>query len=208
MLSPSSVITEEEIERYLDVVILLNKVPGVRARRTQFGELSVIIRGMTSVVRPTVPLLLIDDMTMPMIEMLDMIDVFNIAQIDVLKGGEAARFGMRGFGGAISVTTKSRTGTFISELPKFHIRAYTPLGYQHPVEFYAPQYDTPEKRDAQPSDLRTTIHWQPVVQTDDKGSASFEFYTADEQTSYTVIIEGLSDDGRIMRQEEKIWIKE
>ena len=83
-----------------------------------------------------------------------------------------------------------------------------PLGYQQPVAFYAPQYDTPEKRNAQTSDLRTTIHWQPVVQADNTGSASFEFYTADEQTSYTVIIEGLSDDGRIMRQEEKIWIKE
>ena len=137
-----------------------------------------------------------------------MIDVFNIAQIDVLKGTEAARFGMRGFNGAISVTTKSRIGTIVSELLQYHIRAYAPLGYQHPVEFYAPIYDTPEKRNAQTSDLRTTIHWQPVVQTDDKGGASFEFYTADEQTSYTVVIEGLSDDGRIIKQEEKLWTRE
>ena len=143
-----------------------------------------------------------------MIDMIEMIDVFDIAQIDVLKGTEAARFGMRGFGGVISITTKSRNGTFGRELPQFHIKTYTPLGYQHPVEFYAPKYDTPEKRNTQTPDLRTTIHWQPVVQTDDAGAASFEFYTADEQTSCTVVIEGITDDGRVIRQESKLWKEE
>ena len=79
------------------------------------------------------------------------------------------------------------------------------MGYQSPAEFYAPKYDTPEKQRAQTPDLRTTIHWQPVVQTDSQGVASFEFYTADENTSYTVMIEGLADNGKIIRQEGKLW---
>jgi len=83
-----------------------------------------------------------------------------------------------------------------------------PLGYQTPVEFYAPKYDTPEQRNATTPDLRTTIHWQPVVKTDSEGVASFEFYTADEHTSYTVIIVGLADDGRIIRKEGKLWVKD
>ena len=91
------------------------------------------------------------------------------------------------------------------EIPTFHINTILPLGYQQPVEFYAPKYDTPEKRNASTPDLRTTIHWQPVVQTDSTGVASFEFYTADEPTSYTVVIEGLTDDGKIIRKEEKLW---
>ncbi|MDR2586494.1 MAG: hypothetical protein LBC84_09840 [Prevotellaceae bacterium] len=57
---------------------------------------------------------------------------------------------------------------------------------QRPVEFYAPRYDTSEEHNATKPDLRTTIHWQPVVQTASQGVASFEFYTADESTSYTV----------------------
>ena len=79
------------------------------------------------------------------------------------------------------------------------------MGYQQPVEFYAPKYDTPEKRNAPVPDLRTTIYWQPVVHADEQGKASFEFYTADEQTSYTVIIEGLADDGSIIGKESKLW---
>jgi len=67
------------------------------------------------------------------------------------------------------------------------------------------KYDTPEKRDAQTPDLRTTIHWQPVVQTDSLGEASFEFYTADEKTSYMVVIEGLANDGKIIGQEVKLY---
>ena len=57
----------------------------------------------------------------------------------------------------------------------------------------------------QTPDLRTTIHWQPVVQTDDAGVASFEFYTADDPASYTVKIEGLADDGNIISYEGKLW---
>ncbi|MCL1973575.1 MAG: hypothetical protein FWG54_02000, partial [Bacteroidetes bacterium] len=54
-------------------------------------------------------------------------------------------------------------------------------------------------------DLRTTIHWQPVVQIDNQGQAFFSFYTADEQTSYTVTIEGVADNGTIIRNIGKIY---
>ena len=74
------------------------------------------------------------------------------------------------------------------------------------MEFYAPKYETDAQRNNPKPDLRTTIHWQPVVQIDSHGMASFEFYTADESTSYTVIIEGLADDGSVIREEMKIKV--
>jgi len=86
-----------------------------------------------------------------------------------------------------------------------HIKTIRPFGYQKPVEFYAPKYDTPESRENLAFDMRTTIHWQPVVQTDSTGIASFEFYTADAESSYTVIIEGVTAEGKIVRQEAKLW---
>jgi len=82
----------------------------------------------------------------------------------------------------------------------------SPLGYQQPVAFYAPKYETISQRNNPKPDLRTTIHWQPVVQTDSHGNAVFEFYTADEPTSYTVNIEGMADDGTIIRQTKKITV--
>ena len=91
---------------------------------------------------------------------------------------------------------------------RYNIKSYVPLGYRQPVEFYAPKYDTLSKRNDKKPDLRTTIHWQPVVQTDSSGIASFTFYTADEKTSYTIVIEGVADDGRIIRQEAKIRVNE
>ena len=90
-------------------------------------------------------------------------------------------------------------------IPPSYTKSVMPLGYQQPVEFYAPKYDTPEKKQRQFPDLRTTIHWEPLVQSDSSGIASFEYYTADETTPYTVIIEGVANDGKIIRQEGKLW---
>ena len=45
------------------------------------------------------------------------------------------------------------------------------------------------------------------VHTDSRGEALFEFYTADDSTSYTVIIEGLADDGSVIHKEGKLLIE-
>ena len=140
----------------------------------------------------------------------------EIEQIDLIKGwsSQMSVFSMR------SKNTQLAKGVMIvftrrggevrkrETLPFSHIKTFLPLGYQQPVEFYAPKYDTPEKRNTLSPDMRTTIHWQPVVKVDSLGTAAFEFYTADEPTSYTVIIKGLTHDGRIIRKEEKIWRKD
>jgi len=192
-------INEEQLKKYpaSNILLHLSRLPGIQV---DFVNKLVYIRGIGSTGSNT-PLLLVDDMVWDF-EDIDAINPFEVAQIDLLSG--ANPFGMRGANGVISIITK-RGEIIKDESEPFHIRKIMPLGYQTPVEFYAPKYDTPEKRYAQTPDLRTTIHWQPVVKTDNEGVASFEFYTADEQTSYTVIIEGLADDGSIIRQEEKLW---
>ena len=138
-------------------------------------------------------------------DMIDAISPSDIAQIDILSGAAAGAFGPNAFGGAIVIYTKTKEDIKNDEY-KGDNKNIVPLGYQLPVEFYAPKYDTPEKRNVPTFDVRTTIHWQPVVRANNQGEASFDFYTADESTSYTVIIEGLADDGSIIRQESKLWI--
>ena len=138
-------------------------------------------------------------------DLITTIQPFDIAQIDILSGSSAAAFGPQASGGAIVIYTKTiedyKNDEYVGDRKNI-----APLGYQLPIEFYAPKYDTPEKRNAPTSDFRTTIHWQPVVQANSQGEASFEFYTADEPTSYTVIIEGIADDGSIIWKEEKLLI--
>jgi len=89
-----------------------------------------------------------------------------------------------------------------------NIKQIQPLGYQKPLEFYTPKYDTPEAREKTTYDLLSTIHWQPNVRTDDLGMAAFGFYTADTESSYTVVIEGMTTEGKIIRHKEKILIQD
>jgi uncharacterized protein YfaS (alpha-2-macroglobulin family) len=81
-----------------------------------------------------------------------------------------------------------------------------PLGFQKSAEFYAPKYDTPAKNTK--PDLRTTIHWQPNITTDEDGTASFSFYTADTPSTYTVVIEGMTADGKIVYHKDKVVVSE
>ena len=189
--------TEDELERFpaSDVKMILMRL-GVMVS----GDV-ISIRGQGT------PLLVVDEVPME-IEYIDMINVHDVAQVDLLTDpGNTAIFGTRGANGVIVIFTKD--GRFTPSAPvRFHIRNMMPLGYQNAVEFYAPKYDTPARRNSSNPDLRTTIHWQPIVQTDSLGIASFEFYTADETSSYSVVIEGLTYDGRIIRQEAALWRRE
>ena len=130
----------------------------------------------------------------------------EIESIDVFSGASAAAFGMRGANGVISITTK-RGGNTGVQTKKFNYAVYSPLGYQNPVEFYAPKYDTLAAKRSVIPDYRTAIFWKPdIVISEDGEAASFEFYTADFKTTYSVVIEGLTSDGRIVRQVEKIRV--
>jgi hypothetical protein len=86
-----------------------------------------------------------------------------------------------------------------------YIKYFRPLGFQKPAEFYAPKYDTPAQNTK--PDLRTTIHWAPNLTTDENGKATFSFYTADTPSTYTVVIEGVTEDGKIIYRRDKIVVE-
>lgn len=186
-------ITEDVIDRFhpSDIRMLLMQLPGVMVSGSK-----VSIRGQGD------PLLVVDGVTMDISD-LDMVNVYDVAQVDVLKNAaNTAIFGSRGGNGVIVIFTKEGKASF---QPKpFHIKTILPLGYQSAAAFYAPKYDTPEALNYTNPDLRTTIHWEPNVQTDSTGVAPFSFYTADSKTSYSVIIEGITSDGKIIHHEGKI----
>jgi hypothetical protein len=103
--------------------------------------------------------------------------------------------------GIIDIRTKG--GLFYDRRARFHFKAVMPLGYSTPAEFYSPQYDTPEKRNADEPDLRATIYWKPSVAVDADGKASVDFYTADKDTPYSVVTEGVCADGRLIYRRAK-----
>jgi len=60
----------------------------------------------------------------------------------------------------------------------------------------APNYETSGSKDGRVPDMRNTIFWNPRLLTDNRGSASEEFFTSDEPGEYAIIIKGITTDGR------------
>ena len=67
-------------------------------------------------------------------------------------------------------------------------------GFYQAREFYSPQYDTPAERHNLP-DKRTTLFWEPMVDTDGAGKVAVGFYTADVSSRYRIVVEGITPDG-------------
>ena len=86
----------------------------------------------------------------------------------------------------------------MKKLPKYNIATITPLGYQKPVEFYSPRYDTPETRSNDTPDLRSTIYWKPNAAPDSTGKITLDFYTTDSPSTYSAIIEGVTSTGKLI----------
>ena len=73
---------------------------------------------------------------------------------------------------------------------------YKMLGYCDGMEFYSPVYDTPERVNNPRPDNRTTLYWNPYVQTDTTGKGFVEFYTDDrEDAELEITIEGVTPSG-------------
>lgn len=83
-------------------------------------------------------------------------------------------------------------------LPKTNVIDMYPLGYVQTRQFYSPKYDTPESRNT--DDYRTTVYWNPDVVLDESGEAMLEFYNADGNGRYKVVVEGRDISGAIGRQ--------
>ena len=92
------------------------------------------------------------------------IQVSDMSSISLLRGADAVILGPRASGGAVVITLKDPRN--LPARPAQGIITYTPLGYSESVEFYHPTYDTTEKKNAQRSDFRSTVYWNPELRLD------------------------------------------
>ena len=147
---------------------------------------------------PEQPVIVIDDVVYEDDnDILTMIQTSDMSSLSLLRGADAAILGSRGSAGAIVITLKD--GKDLPAKPTQGIITCTPLGYSDSVEFYAPAYDTPEKKNTQRSDLRSTIYWNPLLQLDEEGKATIEYYTPDSTAPEDIIIEGVDKNGKVCR---------
>ncbi|MBI5009422.1 MAG: hypothetical protein HZB98_07190 [Bacteroidia bacterium] len=93
------------------------------------------------------------------------------------------------------------------------------LGFDYPVfrqEFQAlqtdyinhwPDYSDGNLKNSHVPDFRNTLYWKADIKTGDSGNATVEFYTSDEPGEYTIIVEGMTSDGRNCRAERRISVE-
>jgi TonB-dependent SusC/RagA subfamily outer membrane receptor len=121
----------------------------------------------------------------------------EIETIEVLKYSSAAAYGMQGGNGVLVITTKRRVGNDVKDITSIGILPINVRGYYKAREFYSPKYES-TITNTRP-DLRSTIYWNPELQTDKDGNASFKYYNANGTGTYKIIVEGIDDKGKLGR---------
>lgn len=95
-----------------------------------------------------------------------------------------------------------------SMLPKRDEIIYKLKGYNAVRSFYLPRYDVPRSQQSTTVDTRSTIYWNPNINTDKTtGTTSVEYFNADGAGTYRAIIEGIDRDGNIGRQVFRYEVK-
>jgi TonB-dependent SusC/RagA subfamily outer membrane receptor len=177
----------DDLIAYNDIFQLLQgRVAGLMISGV-YPDISISLRGQSGY-----PLFLLDGMPVGIDEVASL-PMSDIDVVDVLKDGASlAMFGSRGGSGVISIFTKK--GFAGADKPIFYSINQTINGYYQPRIFYAPKYTAP-KTDYEKPDLRTTLYWEPNVNTDSNGNAFVSFFNPDNKSTININLEGISENG-------------
>lgn len=178
--NPSDVIVVgKEANSYNDIFqYLQSKIAGLIVTGTP-GNMTVQIRNSP-------PAFLINGSVVT-IEQISMISPSAIESVEVVKGSAAARYGALG-----AINVNIGPGGWAPEA--VGVNNAMIHGFDAPREFYSPRYDLDDERHKL-ADNRTTLYWNPLVKIGQQGSATVSFYTADVNSQYRVVIEGITPDG-------------
>ncbi|MFU8811586.1 MAG: TonB-dependent receptor plug domain-containing protein [Balneolaceae bacterium] len=168
---------------------LLNQLLGVRVDaqnqiRVQTGTSS--FRGDST------PLIYVDGVPVDQQEFL-LMSAFDVLTISVYRrGADLAIFGTEAAGGVLVIRTRSGEGIPPSDL---NVSRTIFAGYQSSVNFYSPEYGTMVSRDHEQPDERITLYWDGMLNVED-GVADVSFFTNDLPSTYRVVVEGVTEQGR------------
>ncbi len=196
------VITREEIVKNTRSGSLLSLFDGRYAGiRVVNGR--ILIRGLLNTGRSTDPLVIVDGMYAGP-EIISTINVNDVESVEILKNAaNTSLYGLRGGNGVIIINT--RRGQFYNgPIQRRGLLNYFPIGYHEAREFYQPKYEEEKVKNSADPDLRTTLFWDGDLKPDANGMIKFWFYASDRPTTYSVTIEGISENGKLGRAVGKI----
>lgn len=131
----------------------------------------------------------------------------EVAKIEIVRNNQAMVNYLRSAGdqsvGFLLILTKPPSSVHKNYDP--NIVNISPKGFNAVRQFYSPRYDHPTENKT--PDLRTTIYWNPYVNTDANGKATLDFYNADAPGTYRVVVEGINAAGELGRQVYKYKVE-
>jgi hypothetical protein len=136
------------------------------------------------------PLILLDGVPVFNFDKIMAINPINIKHIDVVNN--------KYFYGFVTLDGVVAFYSYDSDLPDIDLKNQTIRtnyqGLQKNKMFYAPSYD--KFSDSKKPDFRNQLYWNSKVTTDSNGKGKVSFYTSDATGTYTLQINGLSENGQ------------
>lgn len=137
-------------------------------------------------------------------DVINSVNPLQVEFVEVLKGPDAAYYGVEANGGVILINTITKLREVATVDDKGAATIY-PRGYLKLIEFLSPDYDKKEKnKESSFPDLRSTIYWKADLLTDVGGKASVNFYAADAHDLYTASLFGVTASGELIYKQIKI----
>lgn len=197
LVNPDQVVYMEDIKIPYSTLgeVLRGRITGLRFDRT--GQL--LLRGPTSIMGSSQPAFFIDQIPIDQSRFL-LMDPNDIDRVEVFKGTSAAILGVRGANGALLAYSK-RGG--VENIRSF---IYKFMGYHVPREFYV-QSEEELERERKPDEYQTLL-WEPIVEANEKGKITIDFFKNLDPGKYLIRIEGLDFEGSLGSLNKVIEIPE
>lgn len=173
--------------------VLQGRVAGVQITGSSLSQRVTIRGGVSGFSDGAPPAFFLDDVPTDL-ETILLFPSADIERVEIFKGPDAAIFGANGATGVMAFYTYSGGGPGTKPTEGMYTKVIK-NAYQGPMEFYAPSYEEKLPEHVKP-DRRVLIHWEPMIETDEKGEAQVEFWTSDNATTIQLDFQGLSNYGK------------
>ncbi len=104
----------------------------------------------------------------------------------------------------IEITTKTGSGPFLKKSSNLYL--IKPVNYGLTKTFFSPKYSSSNPGE-KTADLRSTLLWEPNVETNKNGEAKVSFFSSDKKGTYSIWLEGADAKGGLGISIGKITIK-
>ena len=176
--------------------VIKGRLTGIQFSKDENGEYIALIRGPNSISLDNNAVFLLDGQQIPS-SVISTINPNDISHVDVLKGVRATIYGTSN--GVIAFYRKTgRSGAALGNtMGILNVKMY---GYHQPDEFYVPNHKNPTEKEKIRPDRRGTQYWSSNISMS-QNKANFSYYTSDDSGDFVAYIEGLTDEGRLIRAE-------